>query len=495
MSAAVILSNFPTSPCRQVKAEAVQIARKPETKVSIGEPYRSQLEVCRSEAYQSLVLRPVEPSPAWLTITAVQPAIGAVDSDRTDRTDAEGNRSEKNSDGLEDAGEAIADEAIDITQKANQALSSADAQTSRTIDFVLASQENAPPTCPSRPDLGSCDVKLTIEFLNARQVIDTQSFTLQLRQPSKYSILDALNQFRQAVVPVFIWMLEPGISLTVTLLVILAGFFIARHRIRLKPVSVETQPYARSQPADTPVGTAIRLVRQPSDLAITSPRYLQQNWRYLRRFVREGIPIELDIEATVNQIARDGLLLEPSLRPRRVNRTELLLLIDQDGSMTPFSLFAEQLAQTAEQGGRLGNAGVYYFNNCPYEYLYRDSGYQEEILIEDILKHLHPQYASVMIFSDAGAARGRYNTVRVEMTQAFLAELQPCVRHIVWLNPVPQQRWARTSAIDIAQSVPMFEFSHRGFQSAIQVLRGSPYSLSKTGPSTGYRYDSAASNQ
>ncbi|HEY9601328.1 MAG TPA: hypothetical protein V6C85_06930, partial [Allocoleopsis sp.] len=79
-----------------------------------------------------------------------------------------------------------------------------------------------------------------------------------------------------------------------------------------------------------------RNVLLTSDYFPVTRRQMKQSWRYLRRPVREGIPIELDIEATVNQIGQRGVLLEPVLVPRRVNRTELLLLIDQDGSMVPF---------------------------------------------------------------------------------------------------------------------------------------------------------------
>ncbi|MEG3864115.1 hypothetical protein QT974_34105, partial [Microcoleus sp. herbarium12] len=42
-------------------------------------------------------------------------------------------------------------------------------------------------------------------------------------------------------------------------------------------------------------------------------------------------PVELDVEATVNQIGRQGILLSLVLVPRRVNRSQLLLLIDCGG--------------------------------------------------------------------------------------------------------------------------------------------------------------------
>ena len=208
-----------------------------------------------------------------------------------------------------------------------------------------------------------------------------------------------------------------------------------------------------------------------SDYFPVTRRQMKQSWRYLRRPVREGIPIELDIEATVNQIGQQGVLLEPVLVPRRVNRTELLLLIDQDGSMVPFHALSHRLAETAVRGGRLGNAGIYYFHNCPMDYLYHDSYHQEAEAIAQILTPL-PERTAVLIFSDAGAARGSYSEERIELTQMFLTQLRQRIRYIAWLNPMPQKRWFGTTAGEIADLVPMFEMTRRGLQDAINVLRG-----------------------
>jgi uncharacterized protein len=200
-------------------------------------------------------------------------------------------------------------------------------------------------------------------------------------------------------------------------------------------------------------------------------RQMKQNWRYLRRPVREGIPTELDIEATVNQIGQQGVLLEPVLLPPRINQSELLLLIDQDGSMVPFHSLSRRLAETAVRGGRLGKAGIYYFHNCPGEYLYRDSYHQDAEAISTLISRI-PERTVVLIFSDAGAARGGYSEERIELTRQFLTQLKQKVRYITWLNPIPQNRWYGTTADDIAGWVSMFEMTRRGLQGAINVLRG-----------------------
>ena len=201
-------------------------------------------------------------------------------------------------------------------------------------------------------------------------------------------------------------------------------------------------------------------------------RQMKQIWRYLRRPVRESLRTELDVEATVNQIGRQGFLLEPVLLAPLVNRAELLLLIDQDGSMVPFHELSRRLAETAWRGGRLGKAGIYYFHNCPIEYLYHDPNHQEIELVSDIITHVCSNRTAVLIFSDGGAARGGYSEERYELTKKFLAQLQQKVRYITWLNPMPKKRWLGTTSGEIARLVPMFEVSRRGLQDGIGVLRG-----------------------
>ncbi|MBE8997868.1 hypothetical protein IQ274_06455 [Nostoc sp. LEGE 12447] len=236
---------------------------------------------------------------------------------------------------------------------------------------------------------------------------------------------------------------------------------------------------------DLQVAQAVRHARGSTDIA-RSPfaigneyfpvtrRQMKQSWRYLRQFVRQGLPTELDIEATVQEVSRHGFLLKPVLIPRRVNRTELLLLIDQDGSMIPFHSLSRRLAETALYGGRLAKANIYYFHNSPNQHLYYDPNHQDAETVSNVIASIRSEYTSVMIFSDAGAARGGMNPERIEMTATFLEQLKQQVSYIVWLNPVPRSRWLHTSADEIAKLVPMFEFNRRSLHEAINVLRGKP---------------------
>jgi uncharacterized protein with von Willebrand factor type A (vWA) domain len=201
-------------------------------------------------------------------------------------------------------------------------------------------------------------------------------------------------------------------------------------------------------------------------------RQMKQSWRHLRRLVRQGLPTEFDVEATIERIGQQGMLLEPVMVPSRVNRTELQLLIDQKGSMVPFHALSQRLADTALRGGRLGKAGIYYFHNCPTKYIYRDTARQKAELVLDFLAKLRPECSAVLIFSDAGAARGGYSLERLELTEKFLYQLKQRVRYIAWVNPMATERWFGTTAGEIARLVPMFELSRQGLDSAIDVLRG-----------------------
>lgn len=209
-----------------------------------------------------------------------------------------------------------------------------------------------------------------------------------------------------------------------------------------------------------------------SDYLPITRRQMKRSWRYLRQMVREGPPTELDIEATVAAIGQRGILLEPVLVPRRINRTELLLLLDQDGSMVPFHMLSHRLAETALRGGRLGQANIYYFHNCPIDYLFHDPYRQDAVLIENLLQQFHYQHARVLIFSDAGAARGGFNPDRLKLTQVFVEKLRQTMRYMVWLNPMPHSRWSGTTAGAIADLIPMFEMSRHGMDEAVRALLG-----------------------
>jgi uncharacterized protein with von Willebrand factor type A (vWA) domain len=215
------------------------------------------------------------------------------------------------------------------------------------------------------------------------------------------------------------------------------------------------------------------------DFLPVTQREMKQSWRYLRQPIRQGVAKHLDLEATIEHIAQYGALLKPVLIPPKVNRTELVLLIDSEGSMIAFRSLSDRLIETALRGGRLGKTHIYYFHNCPLGYLYRDSCHVQAETVQDVLNQFKRDRTVVLFFSDAGAARGAHNLERLAATEKFLKLLNQKVKRMAWINPMPKSRWTRTTAAEIARSVPMFEATRQGLDCAISALRGRHYSTSK----------------
>jgi len=250
--------------------------------------------------------------------------------------------------------------------------------------------------------------------------------------------------------------------------------------------SDEPLPELETHPSPTPEPVqAVQAVRSSRrDREMKRPRYsllteyfpvtkrqMKQSWRSLRRLVREGVPIELDVEATVAKMGRESILLEPVLMPPRSNRTDLVLLIDQEGSMVPFHELSRQLVETAQRGGRLRQLRVFYFHDYPDEYLYRHPAMLNAQPMSEVLEEIGEQ-AAVLIVSDGGAARGNFDQERIESTKVWIKQLEQSVRYCAWLNPMPNECWQHTTAGEIARLLPMFEMSRQGMNAAISILRG-----------------------
>jgi uncharacterized protein with von Willebrand factor type A (vWA) domain len=238
-------------------------------------------------------------------------------------------------------------------------------------------------------------------------------------------------------------------------------------------------------------------------------RNAAQAWRRLRWPVREGPATELDVDATIARRSRVGTVSPAVLRPRRRNRVRLLLLVDRQGSMTPFHDYVDEVCQAINQAGRLGHVAAFYFRNMPLKgtdpaildrltegmfarldpimadipplttgRLYADRQLVDAVPAAEVLSE-HAQGAATVIISDGGAARGRYQLVRLLDTVAFLRGLKSFTTRIVWLNPLPASAWQPSSAAEIARHVPMFAMDQDGMHRAVNVLRGQPVTVEK----------------
>lgn len=209
-----------------------------------------------------------------------------------------------------------------------------------------------------------------------------------------------------------------------------------------------------------------------SDFPVTR-RSLSYGWRSLRRLRADGMRDVVDVEGTIQQAAQQGFYLAPVFQRREVNHARLLLLIDQQGSMVPFHRFSRDLVETAQEDGTIEEVQVYYFHNVPRQYVYADEHLTEPIALAQVLQWCDSE-TSVMIVSDAGAARGNRRLARIQETTQVLVQVRSHTNLVGWLNPLPRSRWSRTAAEILAYLVRMEPLDQDGFSTMVREVRGVP---------------------
>lgn len=202
-----------------------------------------------------------------------------------------------------------------------------------------------------------------------------------------------------------------------------------------------------------------------------SRRSMTNNWRYLRQLVADDHgPVDvLDVATTIKNYSLQGFFLAPAYQRRKRNNAHLLLFIDQEGSMEPLHHFTRDLVETAYES--INQVETFYFHNNIGSYVYLNAHMTKSIELEQILRE-GSNNSSILIVSDAGAARAYRDFKRIEKASTTLHKFRRVTSSIAWLNPIPKERWVYSSAEIIAELVPMFEADHDGFSKTLDVLRG-----------------------
>ncbi len=187
----------------------------------------------------------------------------------------------------------------------------------------------------------------------------------------------------------------------------------------------------------------------PQDFPLTLTK-VQQNWRSLRQSVREGTAYEVDIDATVAQITRQGVMDDVVMRSVMQQRAELIVLVDDNDGMVPFRPAIAPLIQAVE-GGWVSPAQIYRFTSYVDQYLYGWRKAGQATAVNAVLSRLHPSRTVMLIVSDGGAALGSVSGAQIVGMRKFVDRAFPCVRQLIWLNPLPRERWSGNSAQAIAE--------------------------------------------
>jgi uncharacterized protein len=200
--------------------------------------------------------------------------------------------------------------------------------------------------------------------------------------------------------------------------------------------------------------------------------------RRLRRFAREGVADELDLDATIQGTAKQGWL-DIHMRPERHNAVKVLLFLDVGGSMDPHIKLVEELFSAAS--AEFKNLEFFYFHNCLYEGVWKDNRrrYSERTPTWDVLHKYGHDYKVIFV---GDAAMSPYEVSHVggsveHMNEEAGATWLQRVTHIypatIWLNPVPESRWEYSSSTILIRQLmngSMYPLTLDGLDDAMREL-------------------------
>src|ERR1700758_1661345 len=202
-----------------------------------------------------------------------------------------------------------------------------------------------------------------------------------------------------------------------------------------------------------------REFRNLDDTIELGTRNIKIALRRLRQFAREGADLELDLPDTIKSTANNAGWLDLKLVPERHNAVKLLLFLDVGGSMEDHVRVCEELFSAAR--GEFKNLVHFYFHNCLYESVWKDSRrrHVEQIPTMEVLRTYDPNYKVVMV-GDAsmspyeidrpGGSVERWND---EPGMVWMRRLLDHYPQAVWLNPVPEKYWGGTMSIGMIRQL------------------------------------------
>jgi uncharacterized protein len=202
--------------------------------------------------------------------------------------------------------------------------------------------------------------------------------------------------------------------------------------------------------------------------------------RRLRRFAREGVPEELDLDATIEGTARNAGWLDLHLVPERRNRVKVLLFLDVGGSMDPHVEVCEELFSAAKSEFR--HLEHFYFHNCVYDHVWRDNARRrnERVATFDILHKYGPDWRLIFV---GDAAMSPYELTEMggsveysneETGVVWLQRLVDAYAKAIWLNPEPERSWGYTRSTQVVLNIlgpRMFPLTLEGINRGIALLR------------------------
>ncbi|MGE0421045.1 MAG: VWA domain-containing protein [Reyranellaceae bacterium] len=202
--------------------------------------------------------------------------------------------------------------------------------------------------------------------------------------------------------------------------------------------------------------------------------------RRLRKFTREGLETELDLDDTIRSTARNAGWLDIKMVPERKNKIKVLELFDIGGSMDAHIRVCEELFSAART--EFKHLEFFYFHTCLYEKLWKDNRrrHTDTTPTSQVL-HTYPSDYKVIFVGDGSMSPyeivypgGSVEHWNEEAGQVWMQRFTDTYSSAVWLNPVPERHWQYTPSIQLLKQLMgdrMFPLTLGGIEGAMKELR------------------------
>ena len=222
-----------------------------------------------------------------------------------------------------------------------------------------------------------------------------------------------------------------------------------------------------------------REYRNFDDTVALGTRNMKLALRRLRKFAREGIADQLDLDGTIAATARNAGLLDVKLVAQRRNAAKVLLFLDVGGSMDDHVRVCEEMFSAARSEFR--HLEHFYFHNVPYERVWKDNRRRDAAIPTfEVLRTYGHDYRVILV---GDATMSPYEILQPggsvehwngEAGAVWIQRLCAAFPRLVWLNPEPLERWEHIDSLLLLKGLigeRMFPLTLEGLDAAIAELR------------------------
>ncbi len=215
-------------------------------------------------------------------------------------------------------------------------------------------------------------------------------------------------------------------------------------------------------------------------------RQFQMAFRKLRQYSSrvDTMEKELDIDKTIDETCENGGMLTLAYEKPRKNTVKVLLLIDSEGSMLPYSRLCNRLFQAVSRSNHFKDLKIYYFHNAIYDQLYTTPHCKLRDSVETtwVFNKLDAEYKVIFVGDAAMAPSELYrkggNAIiglfNRETGMEWFMKFKKRFKKQIWLNPIPKKAWSYTygseTIHDVGEVFPMFELTLSGLEAGIKKL-------------------------